>query len=138
MNPHTKRAPTPKFGGEGRAHISYLGAKNTSVRYGVGVKRALIFALFLYILALLQTSFLVHFKVAEIFPNLVLIAVIILNFFEDSRKNSGIISAFLGGFFLDIFSNRPMGFYILILIALAIFIKFILKKYVRVPIIKKV
>lgn len=94
-------------------------------------KEILILALFLYILALLQTSFLIHFNIAGIVPNLILITVIILNFFEDSRKNSGIISAFLGGFFLDIFSNRPMGFYILILIALAIFIKFILKRYVR-------
>lgn len=38
MNPHTKRALTPKFGGEGRTHISYFGAKGASAHYGVGVK----------------------------------------------------------------------------------------------------
>ena len=92
-----------------------------------------------YILTLFQTSFLTHFNIfLEGFlgwtPNLVLIAVILITIFEnpDSRTNLGVEAAFVGGFFLDIFSENFIGFHILILIILAFFIKFILRKYVRI------
>lgn len=102
--------------------------------------KATAYILFFYVLVLLQTSFLVHFK--EVFGwwlafGLLIIGVILVNFFEDHRKNSGIISAFFAGFFLDIFSENFFGFWTLILMAAAIFIKFILKKYVRIPTFKR-
>lgn len=100
------------------------------------VKKILILILFFYILVLLQTSFLVHFNVKGIVPNLVLVSVILINFFEKPKENLGFISGICGGFFLDIFSENFIGFYILISVGLAISIKFILKKYVRIPIIK--
>lgn len=100
------------------------------------VKKILILILFFYILVLLQTSFLVHFNIKGIVPNLVLVSVILINFFEKPKEYLGFLSAIIGGFFLDVFSENFIGFYILILVGLAIFIKFILKKYVRTPIIK--
>lgn len=104
------------------------------------IKRILILILFFYFLVLLQTSFLVHFNLFlgwRIGFSLVLISVILINLFEKLENYSGLLSAFLGGFFLDIFSENFIGLYILILLLLAIFIKFILKRYVRIPILKR-
>lgn len=104
------------------------------------MKRILILIIFFYILVLLQTSFLVHFKAFlgwKFSFSLILIAVILMNFFEDFRRNSGIFGAFFGGFFLDIFSEDFFGSWILILMTTAIFIKFILKRYVRIPTVKR-
>ena len=94
-------------------------------------KKILILIIALYCLTLFQTSFFVHFSIFGVIPNFVLIAVILWNFFEQPKSNLGIYSALIGGFFLDVFSGRPIGFYILI------FIKFILKKHVRIPIIER-
>jgi len=44
--------------------------------------------------------------------------------------------AFTGGFFLDVFSSQFIGFNIAIAIIIAILIKLVLKKYVRIPVIK--
>jgi len=101
-----------------------------------GVKDFLLLSIFLYILVLFQTSFLVYFDVSGYVLNFILIVVIFINLFESSQEKLGISSAFIGGFFLDIFSENFLGFWILILLATAIFIKFIFKKYVRIPIIK--
>lgn len=100
------------------------------------MKKYLVLILFLYFLTLFQTSFLIHFNISGIIPNLILISVILINFFESPSKNSGIFSAFIGGFFLDIFSENFFGFWTLILIIITLFIKFILKKYVRIPLTK--
>ena len=96
------------------------------------------FIVFFYILVLLQTSFLVYFNIIGFIPNLILIAIVLINLFEEKEKNAGIYSAFIGGFFLDIFSEKPFGFYILISIAIAIFIKYVIKRYVRIPTVKRV
>lgn len=101
-------------------------------------KKILISIIIFYFLALLQTSFLVHFSICGIVPNLILIVVILWNFFEKPKNYCGLYSAVIGGFFLDIFSNRFIGFYILILLALAIIIKLVLRKHVRIPFIEKI
>lgn len=108
------------------------------------MKKILILIPFLYILTLFQTSFLTHFNIfLEGFfgwtPNLILITVILITVFEnpDPHTNFGVGAAFIGGFFLDIFSENFIGLYILILVTLAFFIKFILRKYVRIPIIRR-
>lgn len=93
------------------------------------IKKIVIFTLFFYLLVLLQTSFFPHFF--KIFPNLILISIVFINFFEKIKNFSGIYFAFLGGFFLDIFSERFFGFWILISLILAIFIKFFIKKYIQ-------
>lgn len=94
------------------------------------VKKTLTSILFFYTLALFQTSFLVHFPAL----NLILISTIFLNLFEKPEKNFGLISAFIGGFFLDIFSEKPIGFHILILLSLSFLIKIILRRYIRIPV----
>jgi len=104
------------------------------------LKKILILILPFYFLVLLQTSFLVHFSISSGWwvgwsPNFILLAVILINFFTPDHSELwwGVGSAFIGGFFLDIFSSSPIGFNVLILVALAFFIKIILKRYVRIP-----
>jgi len=101
------------------------------------VKKILILTLFLYFLTLLQTSFFIHFS--RYFPNLILITIVFINFFAPQNEEWwGIVSAILGGFFLDIFSENFFGYYILISLGISFFINFVLKKYVQIPIIKKI
>lgn len=99
-------------------------------------KKILIPILFFYLLSLFEASFLIHFKQLSRIP-LILILTILLNFLEKPERNSGIFSALVGGFFWDIFSSRPIGFHVLILVISAIFIKLILKKYVRLGFIPR-
>lgn len=87
----------------------------------------------IYLLVLFQTSFLVHFSFWGIIPNLVFILVIVWNIYEKSDNNFGIYNAFTAGFFLDIFSDRIIGFNVLILVILVILIKLIFNKYVQIP-----
>jgi rod shape-determining protein MreD len=65
------------------------------------------------------------------FLNLVLISVILINLFEKTKNYSGILSAFLAGFFVDIFSESFIGFHILIFLLFSLFIKHFLKRYVQ-------
>ncbi len=100
------------------------------------VKKILLLVLGLYFLTLLQTSFSVFFDVRGITPNLVFIAVIFLNLFTSPKSGFGGISAFIGGFYLDVFSFSITGFfglYTLILVSSALFIRFIFKRYVKIP-----
>ena len=98
------------------------------------IKRVLIIILGFYLLALLQASFFVHFRLAGIAPNFILIAVLLINVFEKPQKNTGILAGFIGGFFLDVFSSNPIGFYTLILLGSALLIKIIFRKYVWAPV----
>jgi len=93
--------------------------------------------LFFYLLTLFQTSFFPHFPLGH-FLNFVLIIVVLINLFEAPKGKLGLFGAFFGGFFLDVFSENFIGFWILILLALAVFIKFILRKHVQIPIFKPV
>lgn len=101
-------------------------------------RKILISIIVFYFLVLVQSSFLVHFTVFDAVPNVVLILIIIWNFLEKRKNYFGVINALIGGFFLDIFSNRFIGFYVLILMGLAIFIKLVFKRYVRIPFIDKI
>jgi len=101
------------------------------------IKKIFLIFFSFYILFLLQTSFLIHFNIRGRTPNLILISVICINLFEKPREDSGLFSAVIGGFFLDIFSQAAaaplnfIGFHVLIYLLIAIFIKFLLKKHVR-------
>ena len=66
-------------------------------------------------------------------PNLILFSVIIWNIFEREDNKFGFYQALIGGFFLDIFSDRFIGFNILILVILVIIIKLFFRRYVRIP-----
>ncbi|MBI2450000.1 MAG: hypothetical protein HYV47_00520 [Candidatus Nealsonbacteria bacterium] len=82
-----------------------------------------------YFLSLLQISFLPHFSIFGITPNLIFVAVIFLAFFLPPWS---VFSAFFGGFFLDIFSSYFFGFNVLILLGISLFIRLVLKRYVQV------
>ena len=87
-------------------------------------------------LAVIQTSFAPHLALPWewlSWLNIINLAVVIIALFEKRRNQVGWIAAFWGGIFLDIYSTRFFGFWILILIVAVAFIKFILKKYVQIP-----
>ena len=90
-----------------------------------------------YLLTLLQTSFFPHWPHIYLL-NLVLIIVALINLLEPQKEKFGLFSAFFGGFFLDIFSENFLGFWVLILLTISIFIKLILKKHVRLPVFSRV
>ncbi len=98
----------------------------------MSMRKVLLLVLSFYILVLLQTSFLVPFSIFGIVPNFIIIAVVLINFFEKPEKKLGIISGILGGIFLDIFSGNFLGFYTLILLIAAFFLKYILRSYIRI------
>jgi len=89
-----------------------------------------------YLLAVFQASFFVHFSLLG--ANFIFIAVVIWNIIEKQKSFYGLITAGAGGFFLDIFSSSLIGFNMLILLAVAILIKFIIKNYVRIPFFEKI
>jgi len=93
------------------------------------IKKIINFFFLFYFLALLQTSFFLHFL--KYFPNLILIAIVLICLLEDQKNVFGVLAAILAGFFLDIFSERFIGYYILISLFLAIFIKLFLKTHFR-------
>ena len=89
--------------------------------------------IFFYILALLQTSFLIHFNIFTggiVSYSLFLIPVILITLFTPEKHFYALSAAFSAGLFLDIFSDRPIGVSILILVLIVVFINFILKKHV--------
>jgi rod shape-determining protein MreD len=79
--------------------------------------------IFFFFLVIFQVSFLNHFHLWGITPNFVLIFLVLFNFLEDSRKNSGLLFAGLSGFILDFFSGLQFGVYFLTFIFLALLIK---------------
>jgi rod shape-determining protein MreD len=99
-----------------------------------GVKKILLIFISFYILFLLQASFLVHFNINGWVPNLILIAVILINLFEKPKESLGPFSAIVGGFFSDVSFEPPLnfiGFHILVFFLLSVFIKYFLKRYVQ-------
>ncbi len=106
------------------------------------MKKTVISIIIFYFLALLETSFFVHFSVfasySFYFFNSIFILIIFWNLFEKKESFSGIYVALTGGFFLDVFSSQFIGFNISIALIMAISIKLILKKYVRIPVFKRI
>ncbi len=104
------------------------------------VKKTIISIVVFFFLAVLQTSFFAHFSFWGVVFNLVIIAVLLVNLLEEKKNKLGLICAFSGGFFLDVFSlsGGIFGLYILMCLFIAIFIKFILKRYVQLPTIKEI
>ncbi|MCH8048658.1 hypothetical protein IIC44_00995 [Patescibacteria group bacterium] len=92
------------------------------------MKFFLSFVVILYFFALLQTSFLPHFFSSGFIPNLIIITVVISSFFKKYEV------AFIGGFFLDLFSQMPFGFWTVSLVALALLLQILITRYVQNPI----
>jgi rod shape-determining protein MreD len=101
------------------------------------IKKIILSTIILYMLTLLETSFFVHFNIFLWVPSTVLIYVILFNIIEDPKKHGGIYVSFIAGLFSDIFSSHFIGFYILIFLAVSIFLKLIFNRYVRTPFSKK-
>lgn len=97
------------------------------------MKKGIILFFSLYVLVLLQLSFFPFFPVKNYYLNLVLIAVIIINLSEKPERKVGLFLAFWGGFLLDMYSEKFIGFWILTLLVISIFIKSFFKRYVRNP-----
>jgi len=92
--------------------------------------KILLLILFFYLLALFQTTLLFGLPV-------IIIAVILINiFYRKAGFDAGMISAFFGGFFLDIFSSGLLGIWVLIMLVISFCIQLILQKYVRTPFFK--
>lgn len=94
------------------------------------IKKILILFFFFYFLTLFQNSFLVHFKIFNLIPNFILISVAAIAIKEKTKDNLGFFSAFIGGLFLDVFSQNFIGWNVLVLIGIVIAIK-MLKRYLR-------
>jgi len=91
------------------------------------MKKILLSVFLLFFLVLIQTSFLVHFDISGVNLNLVLIAVVLVNFFERPWRKRGLVVAAIGGFYLDLFSDFRIGVSVLTLFILALLIKRILR-----------
>ncbi|MCH7605068.1 hypothetical protein IID24_03725 [Patescibacteria group bacterium] len=91
----------------------------------------------LYILTILQTSFFVHFFPHGAVLNLVVLSIIVVSIFEKPDSHLGLVMALFGGFFLDMFSTKPIGFWALTLVAFVLLLQIVLKNYVQRPIFKK-
>lgn len=86
--------------------------------------RLLIIFLLFGFLAILQTSFLVHYNIMGTMPNLVFILFFLIVIFEDSQKYiQGIFSAIVAGFFLDALSFSYFGVIIILLLIFAFALK---------------
>ena len=95
----------------------------------------------MYFLAVLQSSFFINFGVFGKVFNLVFLAAVIINLIEKPERRFGVAVAFMGGFFLDIFSYSPslfFGFYTSIFLLTFFLLKLILGKYVQIPAIQKI
>lgn len=97
------------------------------------IKRGFILTIILYFLVLLETSFFVHFEIFRWIPNSVLVFLILYNILESSKKYLGLYLAVAGGLFMDIFSVKVIGFHVFLFLIISLSLKFIFKRYVRVP-----
>lgn len=90
------------------------------------LKRGLILFGIFFILTLVQTNFFIHFEISGQIPNLVLIFLFLTVFFTPIALKIQ-PEAILAGFFLDIFSYRPMGISMLVFFLGTFLIQEILK-----------
>jgi len=96
------------------------------------MKKELLLILFICFLILFQQSFLPHFAVYGIIPNLILILVFILNILD---YKSSIILSFCAGLILDIYSEMPLGTSGLLFLIIALLIKKSLKFFQKLNIL---
>jgi len=94
------------------------------------IKHVLFLILFFFALVLIQSTLLFGLP-------LIIIAVVLINiFYRKANFDNGIAGAFIGGFFLDIFSSGLLGVWVVILLVLSFLVQTIFKKYVRKPFFK--
>jgi len=86
-----------------------------------------------YILAAIQASFLPHFSIIGVTPNLVLIGVFLVAFFEKSSSYSGIFGALSAGMSLDLLGNSFIGSSVIVYLAIYFLLKEVLKQLPDMP-----
>jgi len=86
-------------------------------------KNLFILLISFYFLVLLQYGFFSQFTLRGIVPNIVLISVCLLNFFEKKERKEGILGSVFAGLFLDIFSGFLFGTSIAALLIVGIIFK---------------
>jgi len=91
-------------------------------------KKLFVLSLIFYCFSLFQTSFVPYFQVLGQTPNLVLIALFLTIFFNFLPSHFP-LEAILAGFFLDAFSNYPVGVSAFFLFLTALLMKKILKSF---------
>ena len=104
------------------------------------IRRTIFLFAFLFLLILVQVSFLAHFNIKGFALNLFLITILLICLFS-SKREFAIAAALIGGFYLDIYSIGRAGFfglYTLIVLSLAFFIRLVIRKYVQFPIFKRI
>lgn len=97
------------------------------------MKSFIFIPLIFYSALLLQTSFLVHFQVFGIVLSPAVLLFLLMNVFEKRESDAGIMAAFWAGFFIDIFSDSLMGFWVAVFISASLAIRFVKEQYVRIP-----
>ena len=95
------------------------------------MKKGLLIVLAFFILSLLQVSFLPHFPIGGWVINIVLVSLILVAALGSIKI--GFEAALAGGFFLDIYSHLPFGFWMILSLALFFVIRYIVRNYVRFP-----
>lgn len=98
-------------------------------------RKLLLATLLFYVLALFQSSFLAPLGLGGIFPNLILVAVLLFNILEPPQKYFGKMAGLIGGFFLDVFSALPLGTGVLTLGLLALMLKRVAPPFKRINLI---
>ncbi|MEA3453097.1 MAG: hypothetical protein U9Q96_02045 [Patescibacteria group bacterium] len=84
----------------------------------------IIFSLILfYFLALVQTSFLVHYEIRGSLLNIVFLLIILFNFFDENENKLGLVVGITGGFYLDVFCSSYPGLFTLLGIAIALLVR---------------
>jgi len=95
------------------------------------VIKFLIIGIFFYLIIIIQAS-IFYFT----FPSLLLITLFILgyNLLESPSQKTGIFIALWAGLLIDIYSSTFFfGFYSIIFMAITIFLKSFISRYVRIP-----
>jgi len=101
------------------------------------LKIFLIFIL-LYFLILIEGAFLVHFKFLAALSNIfIFIFCFLYNLFEKKEKLLGVYVFGIAGLLMDVFSSHFLGLNAIILILLSLFVKLVLKEYIKVPYVEK-
>jgi len=87
-----------------------------------------------YFISLIQNSFLSHFIVFGVTPNLLLALVCLNTFLDESQSCSGLVSAISAGAFLDILNGSFLGVSILAMLLVCLFIRKTLVYLIDFPI----
>jgi len=93
------------------------------------IKKIIGISFLFYTLTVIQSSFLVHFIYC--LPSLVLVSVLIINLKEEQKENFGLASGLIGGFFLDIYSDKCIGYYVVMFFIMGLFLKLVIKRILR-------